>query len=171
MAILGFEFEEIEQLLAIVEAKQLEELIVDEEDRSLRIRGFRMVTPALPTVPSAPLRTPITETSIPIQEKRRKAISAGSHVPGSLPEGLPSDQVALTSPMMGMFYRSEKPGSPPLIEIGHEITVGQTIGLIEAMKIFSEVPAEQSGTVVAIPVKDGQLVHSGTPLIILKKRV
>lgn len=168
MAILGFEFEEIEKLLAIVVVKQLDELIVEEEDRSLRICGIRPVSTVSPP-PAAQSERVGTSTKLPTAAPR-KSIAAGKHALGSPPNALPADQVALTSPMMGMFYRSEKTGSPPLIVIGQEIIVGQTIGLIEAMKIFSEVPAEESGTVVAIPVKDGQLVHSGTPLIILRKR-
>lgn len=172
MAILSFEFEEIEKLLAIVEANMLHELIVEENDRSLRISGIAPTVSVSPQ--SSALETansqPAAASTQPPGIVPRKAITTGKLPHGNPPNSLSENEVALTSPMMGMFYCSEKPGSPPLIVVGQDITAGQTIGLIEAMKIFSEVPAEESGTVVAIPVKDGQLVHSGTPLIILRKR-
>jgi acetyl-CoA carboxylase biotin carboxyl carrier protein len=72
--------------------------------------------------------------------------------------------------MVGVYYRAGKPGDPPLVEVGQLIAKDQPIGIIEAMKIFSEIPAEQGGMVVAIPAKDGQLVQAGTPLVILKKQ-
>ena len=71
--------------------------------------------------------------------------------------------------MVGVFYRTGKPGDPPLIEVGQRIVRDQPIGIIEAMKIFSEIPAEHGGIVVAIPANDGQLVQAGTPLVILKR--
>jgi len=73
-----------------------------------------------------------------------------------------ADQVALDSPMVGIFYRSPKPGSPSFIEVGQYVSVGQIIGMIEAMKTFSNVEAEHSGTVVSFPAKDGELVQMGT---------
>ncbi len=71
--------------------------------------------------------------------------------------------------MMGMFYRSEKPGGPPLVSVGQSVSIGQAIGIIEAMKIFSEVLAEHAGVVVAVPATDGELVHAGAPLVVLRK--
>ena len=84
---------------------------------------------------------------------------------------MPEDHLPLVSPMVGVFYRSGKPGDPPLVEIGQVVAKDQPIGIIEAMKIFSEIPAEHSGIVVAVPAEDGQLVEAGTPLVILRKPV
>jgi len=67
-----------------------------------------------------------------------------------------------------MFYRAEKPGGPPLVTVGQHVSIGQIIGIIEAMKIFSEVLAEHAGVVIAVPAQDGQLVHAGAPLIVLR---
>jgi acetyl-CoA carboxylase biotin carboxyl carrier protein len=77
-------------------------------------------------------------------------------------------EIALVSPMVGVYYRSGKPGDPPLVEVGQVVVRDQPIGIIEAMKIFSEIPAEHGGTVVAVPAQDGQLVQAGTPLVIVK---
>jgi acetyl-CoA carboxylase biotin carboxyl carrier protein len=70
--------------------------------------------------------------------------------------------------MTGVFYRSARPDSPPFVEIGDHVEIGQTIGLVEAMKVFSEIPAEQAGIVVEIPSRSGQLVREGEPLLYLK---
>jgi acetyl-CoA carboxylase biotin carboxyl carrier protein len=174
MAILGFEVEEIAQLLALLQAEHWDALIVESEGRYLRIRGPRpprkslVITPP-ETSPSLPASLP--EISI-THSSRQKALPAGKKAAASKtaasPTALAEDQVALVSPMVGVFYRADKPGAPPLIEVGDQIAVGQTVGIIEAMKIFSEIPAEQAGVVVAIPAEDGQLVQTGAPLFILQ---
>lgn len=164
MAILGFELDEISRLIALVEAGSLEELLIEEEDRSLRIRGprpaQREAAPAMAASPE-PVRA---QPALPRPAVRQKAIRAAS--PAAEPA---EDQIALVSPMVGVFYRAGKPGDPPLVEVGQRIMKDQPIGIIEAMKIFSEIPAEQGGIVVSVPAKDGQLVQAGTPLVILKK--
>lgn len=74
----------------------------------------------------------------------------------------------LPSPMVGVFYHAPSPGEPNFLEIGDRVERGQTIGLIEAMKVFNEITAEASGFVVEIPVGNGQLVETGMPLVLLK---
>ena len=76
--------------------------------------------------------------------------------------------VPLPSPMVGVFYLAPSPGEPNFVEIGDRIERGQTIGLIEAMKVFNEITAEASGTLVEIPIVNGQLVETGMPLMLLK---
>jgi len=73
--------------------------------------------------------------------------------------------VALESPMVGVFYRSASPDDPAFVSVGDIIKVGQAIGLIEAMKVYSEIPAEVAGRVTEIPAESGKLVQQGQPLI------
>lgn len=159
MAILGFELEEIVRLLQMLEESDLDEIVIKEEDRFLRIRGPRRAR-AVAAAPS------VVDSPAPVLSKTPPALPAKPDTPAM---AAAEDEIVLTSPMMGMFYRSEKPGAPSMVNIGQTISVGQTIGIIEAMKIFSEVPAEHAGVVVAIPAQDGQLVQLGTPLVILRK--
>ena len=170
MAILGFELEEIARLLALLEAQDLDELVIEEEGRSLRVRGPRRKKAIhlveSHTVPEPRVGTHVTpHTPRPTQPKAHSASGNGAGSSGELP----SRHIALTSPMVGVFSRSHKPGAPGFINVGERVAVNQTIGLIEAMKVFSEVPAEHSGIVVAIPAQDGQLVQAGTPLVILQR--
>jgi acetyl-CoA carboxylase biotin carboxyl carrier protein len=67
--------------------------------------------------------------------------------------------------MTGVFYRAASPDVPPFVEIGDRIEEGQTVGLIEAMKVFSEIPADRPGRVVEILAASGQLVSQGDPLM------
>jgi acetyl-CoA carboxylase biotin carboxyl carrier protein len=69
--------------------------------------------------------------------------------------------------MVGVFYRSSGPESPPFVEIGDLVRVGQTVGLIEAMKVFSEIPCDAAGRVVAIPATNGRLVQPGEALLVI----
>jgi acetyl-CoA carboxylase biotin carboxyl carrier protein len=76
--------------------------------------------------------------------------------------------IALESPMVGVFYRSASPDDPPFVSVGDFVKVGQPIGLIEAMKVYSEVPSEVSGRVSETPVESGKLVQQGQPLIFVE---
>jgi acetyl-CoA carboxylase biotin carboxyl carrier protein len=69
---------------------------------------------------------------------------------------------------MGIFYRSPAPGSPAFVEVGDTIEKDQPIGMIEAMKVFSEVLADHAGKIVAIPAENGKLVQPGDPLILVE---
>lgn len=74
----------------------------------------------------------------------------------------------LVSPMVGVFYRAPSPSDPNFVEIGDRIERGQTIGLVEAMKVFNEITAESAGVVAKVSVETGQLVETGQALLLLK---
>ena len=74
----------------------------------------------------------------------------------------------LTAPMIGTYYASPTPGAPPFVEVGDAVAAGQVIGIIEAMKIMNEIPAERGGVVEEVLVANGQPVEYGSPLIRLR---
>jgi len=76
--------------------------------------------------------------------------------------------VAVRSPLIGVFYRSPAPDADPCVEVGDVVSEGQTVCIVEAMKVFNEIKAEWRGRVVAIPVDNGALVQAGDPLIVLE---
>jgi acetyl-CoA carboxylase biotin carboxyl carrier protein len=81
------------------------------------------------------------------------------------PTELEPPEVLITAPMIGTFYAAATPGAQPFVAEGDEVYVGQTIGIIEAMKIMNEIAADRAGVVEAILVGNGQPVEYGSPLI------
>ena len=165
MALLGYDLDEIARILQMMDDSGLDELIIEENDRSLKLRRPRRQKPMFHTT-SAPAAQSDNILALPPAPKtpQKSAVS-----PGGMQTEPAAGQIALASPMMGIFYRSEKPDSPSFVTIGQHISVGQTIGIIEAMKVFSEVLAEHSGIAVAVPAQDGQLVQAGFALVILQQ--
>ena len=74
----------------------------------------------------------------------------------------------MTSPMVGTFYRSPSPASPAFVEVGQKVSAGDTLCIIEAMKLMNEIEADMSGTVTAILVNNGEPVEFGEPLFIIE---
>lgn len=74
---------------------------------------------------------------------------------------------AVKSPMVGTFYRSPSPGAEPFAEVGQSVNVGDTLCIIEAMKLLNEIEADQSGVISAVLVESGQPVEFGQPLFII----
>jgi len=97
--------------------------------------------------------------------------------PTSLPQVIAAPVIAdepstvgqsLTSPMVGTYYSAPSPTAKPFVTIGQHVKQGDTIGIVEAMKIMNQIEAEKSGTVLQILVKDGEAVEFGQPLIIVE---
>lgn len=79
-----------------------------------------------------------------------------------VPKGTP-----VSSPMTGIFYRSPSPSAAPFVKEGDTVTAGQIVGLIEAMKVFNEIPSPVSGTVIKASAESGQLVQPGDALLVI----
>jgi acetyl-CoA carboxylase biotin carboxyl carrier protein len=110
-----------------------------------------------------------------VQAVGAPAQAAGASAPGPAPvaTAAPAEAPvqaghAVKSPMVGTFYRSSSPGAPAFVEIGSQIKEGDTICIIEAMKILNEIEADKSGTVTQILVENGLAVEYGQPLFIIE---
>lgn len=149
------DLQQIKELVRLVEDNKLAELTVEENGVTITVKGSVPVTEAVPQ---------LVHTQPSIQEE------AEYYEPAEVltPETEPENVVKIESPMVGVFYRSSSPDSPSFVEIGDVIEVGQTIGLIEAMKVFSEIPSEVAGEVVDIPCENGKLVQQGQPLVVVR---
>jgi acetyl-CoA carboxylase biotin carboxyl carrier protein len=100
---------------------------------------------------------------------------AAAHAPSAAPaaagdeDATPSDAVDVTSPFVGTFYRSPSPDAPAFCEVGSVVRPGQTLCIIEAMKLMNEIEAELSGTIVEIYAQNGKAVEFGQKLFRIKK--
>lgn len=99
---------------------------------------------------------PVSDEAAPAKRERPQAQPAAQQAPKG---------TAVTSPMTGIYYSASNPGQPPFCKVGEQVTAGQVVGLIEAMKVFNEITAPISGTVLETPVKNAQLVQPGDVLV------
>ncbi|MDR5855421.1 acetyl-CoA carboxylase biotin carboxyl carrier protein [Caballeronia sp. LZ062] len=88
--------------------------------------------------------------------------SAGAAAPAAAPQGH-----VVTSPMVGSFYRAPSPGADPFVQVGDTVKEGQTLCIIEAMKLLNEIESDKSGVVKEILVENGQAVEYGQPLFVI----
>jgi len=153
--------DELKKLIELAEKHNLAELTVEENGITITIKGHtaQIESQAAAVEPvhhviSYP--NEIHETDHAVQQQPRSSDETDGKI------------FKIESPMVGVFYRSSDPDAPPFVEIGDAIEVGQTVGLIEAMKIFNEIPSEVAGVVVDIPGQNGKLVQQGDPLIVVR---
>lgn len=146
--------EDVGRLLRIAREHGLEEITVREDDITVTVRAPK-ASHAVPVVEGVSVAAPA------VPRKRRKERAGPEH------ETPPAEHkgVNLVAPMTGVFYRAPSPDAPNFVEVGDVVAPGQTIGLIEAMKVFSEVPAEIGGRVLAILADNGKLVQADEPLM------
>ncbi len=153
----GFDLDEIRRLIHLVERRGLAKLEVEEEDRRVVIRG--------PRPRRRPRPGPETE-----EPDEFAATSEAEPAPPATRAPIPVlGRVAVVAPTVGVFYRAAAVDAPPLVEVGDHVDVGQPIGLLEAMKVFSEILSDHAGTVTEIIARNGALVREGDPLLYLKE--
>jgi acetyl-CoA carboxylase biotin carboxyl carrier protein len=103
-----------------------------------------------------------------------QSVPASAHVvqiaAPAAPAPIDPAEFVITSPMVGTYYATPSPGAPPFVQLGEAVEAGQTVGIVEAMKIMNEIVAERGGTVTALLVENGQAVEYGSPLIRLGAR-
>jgi acetyl-CoA carboxylase biotin carboxyl carrier protein len=101
-------------------------------------------------------------------EPARAAAPAPAATPSaSVESSLPPGHV-VRSPMVGTYYASAKPDAPPFVKIGQAVKVGDTLGIIEAMKMFNQIESDKAGTVVAVLGENGQPVEFDEPLFVIE---
>jgi acetyl-CoA carboxylase biotin carboxyl carrier protein len=133
----------IRRLAALLRETGLSEIEYEAEGRRIRVgRGAG----------AAPASAPGAETPAPASAEAAEAVPPG----------------AVTSPMVGTVYVAAEPGAPPLVKVGDAVTEGQTLLIIEAMKVMNPLASPRSGTVIRILVSDGQPVEFGEPLLIIE---
>ena len=145
----------LKTLIDLVAESGIAELEVTEGEDKVRIAKF---SPA-PVAPSSP--TTVVTGHFPAVPGSPAGVPAGA--PAAAPE--PTGHV-VKSPMVGTFYRSPSPGASSFVELGQAVKPGDTLCIIEAMKLLNEIEAEVGGTVKEILVDNGQPVEYGQPLFI-----
>lgn len=143
----------IKKLIELVEQSGITELEIKEGEESVRISRHSVGAAATAQIaPAAPAVA--TPTAPPVE-----TVAADT---------LPVGQEFIESPMVGTFYAKPAPDEPPFVKIGEQIAEGDTLCIIEAMKIMNHITAEKNGKIIAIECQDGESVEFGTPLFVIE---
>jgi len=143
----------IKKLIELIEESDIAEIEIIEGEESVRINRYSTavapVAVAAPAVAAAPIAASVLAASVPEIE----AVPTGH---------------AVKSPMVGTFYRSASPGSAPFVELGHTVKEGDTLCIIEAMKILNQIEADKSGVIKQILIENAQPVEYDQALFIIE---
>ena len=157
----GMDLRKLKTLIELVESSGIAELEITEGEERVRItRALQPTTPQAVMVPAQAVSVPISPMQIPAP-----AVSGA-------PEAVPvaageAEGHVVKSPMVGTFYRSASPGSSPFVDVGSTVAEGDTLCIIEAMKLMNEIETDKAGVVKAILVENGQPVEFGQPLVVI----
>lgn len=145
----------IKKLIELLDSSGVAEIEVKEGESSVRISRMPANMPAMPqVVMSAPTAAPAP-------------VAAAATAPAAKTEEGISGHV-VKSPMVGTFYRAASPDAKPFAEVGQSVKMGDTICIIEAMKMFNQIEADKSGVIKAILCENGQPVEFDQPLVIIE---
>ena len=110
----------------------------------------------------------VQHAAAPVMTMPAPALPAAAAQPAAAPVAEVPAGHTVKSPMVGTFYRSSSPGAKPFVEIGSQVKEGETICIIEAMKILNEIETDKSGTITKILCENGQAVEYGQPLFVIE---
>ncbi|OZB62141.1 MAG: acetyl-CoA carboxylase, biotin carboxyl carrier protein [Lysobacterales bacterium 14-68-21] len=148
----------IKKLIDLLEESNLAELEIKEGEEVVR----------LSRVPKGGITVAAAPTAMPVAAPAPAAPVAAAPAAEAAPaaDALPAGHV-IKAPMVGTFYASSTPGAPPFVKVGQQVKQGETLGIIEAMKMFNQIEAEVGGTVQAILVENGQPVEFDQPMFVI----
>jgi len=145
----------VKKLIELLEESGIAEIEIKEGEESVRITRYSSVAPA-----PAMMQMAAPAPAAPVTP-------AAAAAPMEEADALPSGHV-VKSPMVGTFYRSPAPGSAEFVQIGQSVSEGETICIIEAMKILNQIEADKSGVIKAIIANNGEPVEYDEPLFIIE---
>jgi acetyl-CoA carboxylase biotin carboxyl carrier protein len=148
------DIQKIKEIIELVESSGVAEIEIHEGEDSVRISRY-------PNSPSPIMQQPISSPSLPIGQST--SVTATPTIPDNQPKGH-----LITSPMVGTFYRAPSPNSKVFIEEGQSVSEGDTLCIIEAMKILNQITADKAGIVTQILVENGAPVEYGEPLFVIE---
>ena len=145
----------VKKLMELLEQSGMAEIEIKEGEESVKISRFGKAPLMTPAVYPQPAPAIVTPSNV---KTTTKAADKDSEVSGNL----------ISSPMVGTYYSAPSPSAKPFVTVGQHVNKGDTVGIIEAMKIMNQIEADLSGTVVEILVKDGEAVEFGQALIVIQ---
>ena len=162
---MDMDLDKIQRLLEIVAESGLDEVKVEEGDFKLTVRATARPTaaPAAPMMMAAPAAAPA-----PAAPAAAPASALPSAAPAAEPGSGANESVVL-APIVGTFYEAPSPDAAAFVSVGQRVEVGQTLCIIEAMKLMNEIQAEEAGTITQILAKNAEPVEYDQPLFVIEK--
>ena len=150
----------LKTLLDLVSESNVSELEITEAEGKVRIVKSAGVVVAAPVVTPAPVAAAPAAVAAPV--------AAPAVAPAEAPAIPVASGHTVKSPMVGTFYRSSSPGAAPFVQIGSVVKEGDTLCIVEAMKILNEIESDKAGTVTQILCENGQAVEYGQPMFVIE---
>lgn len=147
----------IKKLIELLEESGINEIEIKEGEESVRI-SRKSESAAAQYIVAPPM-----QAQMPVSTEVTTTATTSTPNTEQLPEGH-----IVTSPMVGTMYRAPAPNQPPFVEIGQTVQAGQTLCIVEAMKMLNQIESDKAGTITAILVENGQPVEFGQPLFVIK---
>lgn len=164
------DIKQIQELVRIITRTSISEIEIEEKDFKITIRQKMEPVPSAQqagTLQMNPQPLPPQQLTVEAVQYREAVQPPVTSTPPATPK--PTDNyITIKSPMIGTFYRRSSPDKPPFAEVGTEVTVGKTVCIIEAMKLFNEIESEVTGRVVKVLVEDSSPVEYDQPLFLVE---
>ncbi|HET7588335.1 MAG TPA: acetyl-CoA carboxylase biotin carboxyl carrier protein [Gammaproteobacteria bacterium] len=150
----------VKKLVELLEESGIAEIEITEGEESVRISRYQQGQPMMAPPPVMPQQAPV-----PAPAAAAPAATGAAEEPAEA--ALPSGHV-VQAPMVGTFYRAPSPGANPFVDVGQSVNVGDTLCIIEAMKMLNQIEADQAGTIKAILAENGEPVEFGQPMFVIE---
>jgi acetyl-CoA carboxylase biotin carboxyl carrier protein len=155
----------IKKLIELLEESGIAEIEIKEGEEAVRISRMPTGSAAIHAMPTyaMPMAAPV---AAPATAAASAPAAAAAEAPAAARPR--ANEHVVTAPMVGTFYASSSPGSKPFVEIGDEVKVGQTLCIIEAMKMMNQIESDKAGRVTSIMARNGDPVEFGQPLFVVE---
>lgn len=166
---MSLDFDAIKSLIEVSEKSDLSELIIEYEGVKIEIRRNLKTEGIVYSVPTATMVKPASSPlmSVPLDSHSKTLAAKVEEVKKQDILEEDSRYVKVLSPLVGVFYRSPWPGAKSFVEAGDNVTVGQTLCIVEAMKLMNEISSETSGKIVKILAENEEVVQCDQPLFLI----
>lgn len=151
----------VKKLIELLEESGIAEIEISEGEESVRISRYPGGAAAAP-------QPYIQYAAAPQMQAAAAPAAAIAAAPAAAPVAAAKADHTVTAPMVGTFYSSATPGAKPFVDIGSEVNVGDTLCIIEAMKMMNQIESDKSGRVTAVLAKNGEPVEFGQPLFMIE---
>jgi len=152
----------VKKLIELLDESGIAEIEITEGEESVRISRYSSSAPVAPA--------PVVAAPAPVAAPAAPAAAAGEALAAAPAEAPDEDGYEVTAPMVGTFYAASSPGAAPYVQVGDRVNEGDTLCIIEAMKMMNQIEADVSGVVKSIRIQNGEPVEYGQVLFVIDQR-